>query len=445
MAYLNKPSLIAFALKGFVGLCRKFGQDQCGGTIILMALGLTVVLGSAALAIDYARAVTARQMLSAAADAAALAAVSRLPDVDAARQMALDYVEKNLPKAKYGEVLKPDDIEIGTWDPEARMFNGQQDSSGGVAAVRVITRMADSNETGISTLFAWVFGRDSMDVSATAVAGRGGPPCVLALDPTESPALLLDSNAELEMIGCGVQVNSTSPGALRVNSNGSMLTSGICVGGTAELPGSGEVIPEPREYCPGQSDPLATLTPPLIGGCDEHNAKYVDSNATLSPGTYCGGIEIDGESNVTLSAGTYVIQDGPFSVLGNSSVEGSEATIFLTGENGVLFFDSNSSISLTAPTSGEFEGVLFFQDPDFGGTHQWNGNSTTTLRGVIYLPSGKLKSENVNKITPSNSCTVLIANAIEFNSNSGVSIDISSAGCRGALPGPYSRGIVLLN
>jgi hypothetical protein len=186
------------------------------------------------------------------------------------------------------------------------------------------------------------------------------------------------------------------------------------------------------------------LTPPLIGGCDEHNAKYVDSNATLSPGTYCGGIEIDGESNVTLSAGTYVIQDGPFSVLGNSSVEGSEVTVFLTDENGVLFFDSNSSISLTAPTSGEFEGVLFFQDPDFGGTHQWNGNSTTTLRGVIYLPSGKLKSENVNKITPSNSCTVLIANAIEFNSNSGVSIDISSADCRGVLPGPYSRGIVLL-
>lgn len=458
---------------------RGFLQDTDGGTAMMFALVLTVVLGAAALAVDYARAITSRQLLASAADAAVLAAVSGLPDEGAVRQIALDYVEKNLPADKFGKALSASDIEFGTWDAECGEFRptsgggdgdddddddddfdqaGSTSASGsassckaaapnfGVAptAVRLTTRMAPSNGNELDTLFAWVFGRASMEVSASAVAGRGGPPCVLALDPTMSPAMLLDSNAEIETIGCAVQVNSTATGALRIDSNGSLRSTDICVGGTAQLPGSGEVSPEPNEFCPGRSDPMAGLAPPAFGGCDHHNASYVDSNAMLFPGVYCGGLEIDGNSNVTFSAGTYVIQDGPLNVLSNSSITGSEVTIFLTGKDSVLFFDSNSSIALTAPVGGAFEGILFFQDPNSGGVHRWNGNSTTTLRGVIYLPSGKLEAENANKITPMESCTVLIANAIEFNSNSGVSIDITQSSCRSFLPSPYSRGIVLL-
>ena len=363
---------------------------------VMMAFGMCAMLGAAALAVDYAQALTARQFLSNAATAAALAAASRLPDIEAARETALEYVEKNLPREKYGTVLRAEDIDVGTWDSETRTFTSADGHDGGggggggdikpiysldgspsvvpadsptsstltdsaslslsmtgstsettgsgggggggasrgggaVSAIRVNARMAESNDNGIATLFAWVLGENTLDVSANAVAGRAGVPCVIALDPTMAPAVRAKAKANLELIGCGVQVNSTSNGALALDNNSTLQATDICVGGTVDLGRSGDVSPEPREFCPGQPDPMATLTAPPVAGCDYHNAKYTDSNATLSPGTYCGGLEISKKSDVTLLPGTYVMRDGPLRVRSDSTLSGSEVTIFLTG------------------------------------------------------------------------------------------------------------------
>ena len=412
----------------------------------LIAVGLVAAMGAGAIGIDLVKARALQQTLTLAADAAALAAAPRLPDANAARQAALDYVERNMPSTEFGMVLSPNDVEFGSWDGQNKVFtpDANQGSGTGGTAVRVTTRLSSANGNAMATTLAVVIGVNSMDVVASAVAGRSGMPCILALDPSTSPAMLLDSNADVEAIDCDVHVNSTAVGALRVDSNGALSADGICVGGTAQLPGSGTVSPAPNVFCPGQADPLAGLAPPAYSGCDYNNARYVDSSDTLSPGVYCGGLEIDGNSNVSLASGVYVIKDGPFNVLSNSIVQGSSVTIYLTGSNGLLFFDSNSSISLTAPVSGALEGVLFFQDPGYGGTHRWNGNSTATLQGVIYLPSGKLFSEALNKVTPYRSCTVVIVNEMEFNSNSGVSVDLSNSTCRDALPAAYRRGVILL-
>ncbi len=422
---------------------RDLSVDQRGSVVVFFAFGLVVMAAAAMIGIDSGWAAVRQQRLEMAADVAALAAVSRLPDAAAAKKTALTYIKKNMPEDENGKVLAPDDFEVGNWDTTTRTFTPV---SGGAVptAVRVTTRLATANGNAAKTFFAGLFGTETVDLSATAVAGFGGPPCVMALDPVKSSAMLLDSNAEVVAIGCNVQVNSTANSALRVDSNGSLEAISICVGGSAWLSGSSSVNVEPNEYCPGKSDPMASLEPPAIGGCNHHNARYVDSVEVLLPGVYCNGLEIDADSDITLSAGTYIIKDGPFKVLSNSVITGSDVTIFLTGTDGLLFFDSNSSIALTAPTSGAFAGILFFQDRDFGGIHEWNGNSTTTLRGVIYFPSGRLFSVSLNKITPLHSCTVLIASALEFNSNSGVSIDVTSADCRRALPDPYQRGIVLL-
>ncbi len=425
---------------------RSFWRDRDGGTLVLFALSLPVVVAMTAIAIDFTRAIAMRQSLSMTADLAVLAAASHLPDAGAARKAALRLVEMNLPEAKFGKALKASDIEVGHWEVASNRFvpSSGKDSDDAASAVRVTVRLAEANKNALTMPFTSILGSDSIDISVSAVAGRGGPPCVMALDPLMSPSMVLDSNAVMETIGCTVQVNSTSEPALRIDSNGTLLATDICVGGTAQTPTSGTVSPEPREYCPGRSDPMAGLEPPVYGACEFFNARYVDSSRTLDPGTYCGGLEIDGNSNVTFSPGTYVIEDGPFNILGNSFVTGSAVTIFLTGANSVLFFDSNASLEMTAPTSGKFQGVLMFQDRESGGFHRWNGNSTASLRGVIYLPSGTLVSENVNNITPLHSCTVLITQAFEFNADSGVSIDITRSNCRGALPRPYNRGIVLL-
>ena len=109
-----------------------------------------------------------------------------------------------------------------------------------------------------------------------------------------------------------------------------------------------------------------------------------------------------------------------------------------------MSFKAKTQLDLTAPSDGDLAGILIFQDRGYGGIHDWKGKAATTLRGVIYLPEGTLTSKNQNYITPETSCTVLIAKTLAFESNGGASVDISSADCRGGLPGPYRRGIVLL-
>lgn len=451
---------------------RAFWRDTGGGSAIMFAVGLSVVFGAAALAIDYTRAMSARQFLASAADAAALAAVSGLPDVDQARRMAMVYVEKNLPSAQYGKSLVAGDIEFGTWDAETRAFtsagggvevakdgdaisaglapsaNDSYDYSYGATptAVRITTRMATSNGNELDMLFAWMFDRDSMDVSASAVAGRGGPPCVLALNPTDSSAMSLSAQARLETIGCGVQVNSKARPAFVVKGGASIVSTGICVGGTSRVGNSVAADPEPMDHCPGMSDPMAGLEPPEYGDCDYVNETY-ENYATLEPGVYCGGLKLGKfleRTDITMSPGLYVVRDGAFATTGFTVIAGSGVTIFLTGKSAVLSIMPGTTLDLAAPTSGALQGVLIFQDPDFGGTHDWKGWSQGDLRGVIYLPSGKLVSKADNAITPEGACLVLIVDTLELTGFSNVSVDINDAECRATLPGPYGRGIVLL-
>lgn len=423
---------------------RRLGHDRRGAMIPLLSLALVVVVGATAFAVDVGRARALSQSLKSAADAAALAAATRLPDRAAATAAALEYVEKNMPSTEFGRVLDPRDIEVGTWDAKHRRFvadaHGKDD---GASAVRVTTRLADANGNAIATFFAGVFGVNSMDAASSSVAGRAGAPCVIALDPTMMYALNLQPNASLVATGCGVQVNSTSGYAVWAAGGASLQAADICVGGAAPVASGSTVSPEPREYCPGVADPLAGLPFPSASGCDFDKASYHKVKATLTPGVYCGGLTIKGGASVTLSPGTYIIRDGAFSIANNASLSGSGVTIFLIGANAEIAFSGGSVVNLTSPTEGDYAGVLIYQDPKSPAKNQWNGTSPSDLRGVIYLPTSALYADGSSSVTPERSCTVLITRELYLGSKASISIDLASTQCRNALPGPYRRGVVL--
>lgn len=227
-------------------------RDVRGSMAPLIAFGVIVGISGAALSVDLVRGSALQQSLHMAADAAALAAAARLPDTSAATDVALAYVEKNMPAAQYGRVLDPADVEFGLWDPKTRAFTPQ---SGTATAVRVTTRLSEQNENAVGTFFAGILGRRSIDVAASAIAGRGGAPCVIALDPAAKGSTTLKTNAAIEATGCGVQVNSTTNAALNISGSSSIDASDVCVGGTVSRANSATTTPEPREHCPGQADP----------------------------------------------------------------------------------------------------------------------------------------------------------------------------------------------
>src|SRR3712207_9581637 len=66
-----------------------------------------------------------------------------------------------------------------------------------------------------------------------------------------------------------------------------------------------------------RSDPLSSLQPPTYGTCDHPNKVTVDAAMAssygggpvpLSPGVYCGGIEIKANQTVVFEPGLYVLK-----------------------------------------------------------------------------------------------------------------------------------------
>jgi len=145
------------------------GRDERGSVLPLVGLCMTVILGFAALAIDLSQQTALHNQLEAAADAAALAAASQLPDEKKARAKALEYAEKNMPREGDGTVLAGDDIVFGTWYEGRREF-----VAGGpfTNAVQVTVRRSLKNGNPAPTFFLQIFGMDHADISARSIAGR---------------------------------------------------------------------------------------------------------------------------------------------------------------------------------------------------------------------------------------------------------------------------------
>ena len=82
------------------------------------------------------------------------------------------------------------------------------------------------------------------------------------------------------------------------------------------------------------------------------------------PGTYCGGITVNGNATITLEPGTYYINGGDLTFNGNSTVQcdcvaaGSGVTFVFTnqggnGQTGTVTMNGNTTINLTAPISSQ--------------------------------------------------------------------------------------------
>ena len=417
-------------------------RDRKGSMSALAVAGLVVAVAGAALAIDVGKIYAIRAELETTADAAALAAAVRLPDLEEARATALRYAIQNMPVSKYGTVVTTDDIEFGHWTPETRKFEVTTDKP---SAVRVKAHydLADASPKGLT--FASYFGLSGLNVAADAVAGKAAPPCIISLDTLLPKAVKLTDQARLEAVGCGVQVNNRRAIAMEVADQSSVRVDAACVSGGVQIDGSASSLPVPEEFCPQAPDPLAYLEPIVSTICN-HNDKVVDGQiATLTPGVYCGGLEIKNNAAVTFLPGIYIIKNGKFSVTNNSSIHGDEVGFFFDGRLSLIYFENGIDIDLAAPRSGDMEGILFFQRKNIGGLHIWNSDKVSRLTGTIYLPRGQILSSGDSLLTPVNSCNVIIAARLSFRNKSGLSVDISNTRCRNLLPAPFRRNVTLLD
>ncbi|MEI6501076.1 MAG: pilus assembly protein TadG-related protein [Armatimonadota bacterium] len=145
-----------------------------GSILIIAALALFVLLGCAALTIDYSMFVLSRQQLQDATDAACLAGAGALLNsglnFTTARQTVMDY---GLLNKVYGQPLHiaDADIQAGAWMASTKTIVAWSPAYT-QAAIRVTGRRTTGSTDGpIPFLFAKALGIQSRDLTATATAG----------------------------------------------------------------------------------------------------------------------------------------------------------------------------------------------------------------------------------------------------------------------------------
>jgi hypothetical protein len=158
-----------------------------------------------------------------------------------------------------------------------------------------------------------------------------------------------------------------------------------------------------------------TNNPPSTSGCIT-TAHNLYQSTTLSPGCY-NGIDFSAHSGqqITMLPGTYVMSGGDF-VSNGGDVVGNGVTIILTGSAAVTF---NGGVeSLTAPTSGNYAGMVIYQPPSDASAMTMNGgdpgtcpvSGSPTFSGAVYAPSAAM-TINGTAFSPS----TIIASSISKN------------------------------
>ena len=187
------------------------------------------------------------------------------------------------------------------------------------------------------------------------------------------------------------------------------------------------------------SNPYSGLSVP--SNCDPSGTIACTSQtngggATLQPGTYAG-LTINSNQTVSLSPGVYIIDGGKLKFNGGSTVTGSGVTFVLT--NGAdLDWNGTSSVSVTAPTSGSFTGVVVYSAAN---ALTINGTSTTYFGGAIVAPGAAVSFSGTGVSGNGHNCTQIIGDTVQFAGHSSVSSDCSTYEPRKSSPRPWATRI----
>jgi hypothetical protein len=394
-------------------------SDTSGAAALVIALALPFVVGGFGLGTEVGAWYFNQRKLQNAADVAAFAAATQV---------------------RAGQLQKVDKVTYKTWAEEAAITaaerTGFQRDRGTLLVVtpynndtnRVEVRLIEEVPRGFSAIFA----TGTVDLGGRAVAAievQGIPSCVLALDSSGAGALTFMGNTELSITGCNAHANSLNKDAVVVQGNPRVRTDCISTSGGVllgrELLLDLEECEAPLENAAVVPDPYADLPQPkdiMAEDCKPSTVFGGGAGAThtISPGRYCGTLEL--RRDVTLEPGVYVVEGG-VEITSTANVVGNGVTIYIKG-NGEFRSNGNANIQLSAPTEGDYRGVLFFADQEQGSTsarHVMNGTASSTFSGAFYAPRGEIDVLGVN--SSNGGCVQIVANRIRFTGNSTVSVD----------------------
>ena len=409
-------------------------KDKRGNALILAGAALPLVIGSAGLASDTIQWALWKRQLQRAADSAALAGTYARVQNNAGQSpgqaVTADLADNN--HVGFALLNAP----VVSFPTSSSWTNG----------VRV--ELAIQKKLGFSSLF--LPAPPIIRAQGTAATIATGIYCVVSLIDTGATGITSTGNSTLNL-GCGMITNSTSLSA--AVAMGSSQVHATPVAAVGNVPPStnwngAELLP----YTVKQEDPYASKEPPKPFGPCQGNANQIRviANQTLDrsadTGVQCVS-EIDANGTLKLGAATYVLDAGSFSAGAQAKISCTGCTIILSNSSsgstatiGGVDINGGAEIKMSAPTSGNYEGILFYQDRRAPKSttivNKINGNSDSVMSGAFYFPNQALDVNGTANLDFA--CAKFVSYVVNFSGNGSINNTCSGYG-GGAIMGKHVR------
>ena len=407
---------------------RAFARRNDAAVSVLSALVLPALLVTVGLAVEYGNGLLNKARDQRVADAAAFAGATVYAHNTSASLTSVADTIATLDG-------------LSTSDIAASLVTSP--SGDGRPAVKVVVT------TQVPLMLSQALGNSTGVLSASATSyaeSAASDDCVLSLDPSGNKAAQVTGGTIT--LNCSLQANSSSSSAFSM-SGGSLTANNVNLVGQSSISG-GTLTATLNQNQASVSDPYSGLytansvSSVVNQACPSghNNPSY---NTTQTIGTaggvniYCGGLTIS-NGTVTLNPGVFVIQGGTFNVSGGT-VTGSGVTIILTcqtqpctsaSNNWAQVSFSGGTSTLSAPTSGSWSGMLFYQDPtdslDNGHTKASITGGSNSLQGILYFPDDTV---DYTGGASASTCTEIINYDIDFTGGGTVNHNCASAGVGG--------------
>ena len=417
-------------------------KSEAGQAVIFTALAMVALMGFAGLAVDMGVMRYEKRVQQSAADGAAIAGADELRNgVGGIDLAALNAATANAFTDNNGGAACTDSSAVGCIGVVVNHPPVTGPHTGQANYVEVLVTSEQRN------YFMTVLGRQKTTVTARAVAtlvGAGGPApgCIYTLGP---PGLGVGVDVvgtpTLQATTCGIEDNgnfTTSGAKLNVNA-GTIGVVGLDTnngGGTVTC----SVNPSqcPVNGIPAVGDPLSYLNSnPPCTSCNGGGKLDVKGTQTVSPGTY-SSITVNAGANATFSPGTYIIDGNKgLTINGGATVTGTGVTFYLTGSANVTINGGTGSaptVQFSAPNSGTYAGVLFWQAPGDTSVAKIDGSSTSYYQGGLYFPSAELDFGGTSFTNASAAYTLIVADNLKINGTATVQLNSNYS----SLPGGVS-------
>ncbi len=407
-------------------LCQRQGpvRRRClpGQMMLLVTVALIVLMGLAGLATDFGLLWTEKRQIQTAADAAAVAGALAVVSGGNVTTAAKTDSSVN----GFTDGINSVTVTVNN-PPATGSYAGDSN------AVEAIVTKPEQ------TYFLRVLGYNSVAIMGRAVAHTGAHDCIYVMDPSANNALVTSGGSNLSS-GCGIVVNSSSTSGLVASGGACISAAAIGVNASSESQAAC-VSPAATFNVPRVSDPLAYLTEPTPGTCTPSTTSghgYTATNgATISQGTYCGGITVQGGATLNLNGGLYILDGGGLTVSGGSNIIGNGVTFYNTGTSSLQYkpitVSGGSTTSLTAPTTGNYAGILFFEDRGLSTNNNNQKNAISGASGAQFTGALYFLNSELDFTGGSNAAyTVIVADILNITGGTTVNSNYSTLG--GASP-----------